>query len=86
MSGVSDPGRNGRLTWSKYAELEQTVGETDRARAIFELAIGQSVLDMPEMLWKQYIDFEIGEQVRWCGRFVVLSVRWIMYVLFWRFF
>ena len=33
--------------WGKYAELEQTVGETDRSRAIFELAIGQSVLDMP---------------------------------------
>lgn len=30
----------------------------ERARAIFELAISQPVLDMPEVLWKAYIDFE----------------------------
>jgi hypothetical protein len=36
---------------------------TDRtvARAIFELAVDQPVLDMPELLWKQYIDFEENE-------------------------
>lgn len=38
--------------WSKYAELEISLGETDRARAIFELAIAQPALDMPELLWK----------------------------------
>lgn len=32
-----------------------------RARAIFELAIAQPSLSMPELLWKAYIDFEIGE-------------------------
>lgn len=32
----------------------------DRARAIYELAVNQSRLDMPEILWKAYIDFEIG--------------------------
>jgi crooked neck len=47
--------------WSKYAELEKSVGETERCRAIFELAISQEALDMPEMLWKGYIDFEIEE-------------------------
>lgn len=47
--------------WSKYAELEKSVGETDRCRAIFELAISRDVLDMPDMLWKGYIDFEIEE-------------------------
>lgn len=31
-------------------------------RAIFELATSQSELDMPELLWKAYIDFEITEQ------------------------
>ncbi|EFH52329.1 hypothetical protein ARALYDRAFT_323672 [Arabidopsis lyrata subsp. lyrata] len=31
-----------------------------RARAIFELAISQPVLDTPELLWKAYIDFEIS--------------------------
>ncbi|GKF34368.1 crooked neck-like protein 1, partial [Tanacetum coccineum] len=35
--------------------------ETERARAIFELAIAQPALDMPELLWKAYIDFEIAE-------------------------
>ncbi|KAL4188802.1 hypothetical protein AMTRI_Chr08g162240 [Amborella trichopoda] len=45
--------------WSKFAELEQQLGETERARAIFELAIAQPALDMPELLWKAYIDYEI---------------------------
>jgi crooked neck len=47
--------------WSKYAELEKSLGETERCRAIFELAISQAALDMPEVLWKGYIDFEIDE-------------------------
>ncbi|XAR55043.1 hypothetical protein NMG60_11030419 [Bertholletia excelsa] len=47
--------------WSKYAELERSISETDRARAIFELAIAQPALNMPELLWKAYIDFEISE-------------------------
>lgn len=29
-----------------------------RTRGIYELAISQPVLDMPELLWKAYIDFE----------------------------
>lgn len=48
--------------WKAFAGLETNVGETARARAIFELAISQVELDMPEVLWKAYIDFEIGEQ------------------------
>lgn len=47
--------------WSKYAELERSLSETERARAIFELATAQLALDMPELLWKAYIDFEIAE-------------------------
>ncbi|KAK6947886.1 HAT (Half-A-TPR) repeat, partial [Dillenia turbinata] len=47
--------------WGKYAELEISFSETERARAIFELAIAQPALDMPELLWKAYIDFEISE-------------------------
>ena len=46
-------------TWIKYAELESILGDTDRARAVFELAINQPLMDMPEMLWKAFIDFEI---------------------------
>lgn len=39
--------------WCKFAEFEaQFLGETDRARAVFELAIAQPILDMPEVLWK----------------------------------
>ena len=48
--------------WKSFAQLETNVGETARARSIYELAVTQPVLDMPELLWKAYIDFEIGEQ------------------------
>jgi crooked neck len=41
--------------------LERSLSETERARAIFELAIAQPKLDMPELLWKAYIDFETSE-------------------------
>ena len=49
-------------TWIKYTELETILGDTERARAIFELAIDQPLIDMPEILWKAYIDFEIEEE------------------------
>jgi crooked neck len=50
-------------TWVRYAELETILGDTERARAIFELAVNQTLMDMPEVLWKGYIDFEaeLGE-------------------------
>lgn len=46
-------------TWIKFAELETILGDTDRARAIFELAIGQPRLDMPEVS-NNYLLFNIG--------------------------
>lgn len=49
-------------TWMKYAELETLLGDTDRARAIYELGLKQPRLDMPELLWKAFIDFEIGQE------------------------
>ncbi|XP_059146272.1 crooked neck-like protein 1 [Physella acuta] len=49
-------------TWMKYAELETILGDIERARAILELAINQSRLDMPEVLWKAYIDFEVDQE------------------------
>ncbi|ELT94667.1 hypothetical protein CAPTEDRAFT_207252 [Capitella teleta] len=49
-------------TWMKYAELETILGDSPRARSIFELAIDQPKLDMPEVLWKAYIDFEIDQE------------------------
>lgn len=51
-------------TWCKYAELEALLGDEDRARAIFELAIdeqGAIQIDMPELIWKAYIDWEYEE-------------------------
>jgi len=47
--------------WTKYAELEKSLGESERCRAILSLAISQPSLDMPEVLWKSFIDFEIEE-------------------------
>ncbi|KFD52242.1 hypothetical protein M514_06805 [Trichuris suis] len=48
--------------WIKYAELETLLGDIDRARGVYELAISQPALDMPEVLWKSYIDFEISQE------------------------
>ncbi|KAF9173577.1 NineTeen Complex (NTC) component [Mortierella sp. AD011] len=47
--------------WIEFAKLEMALSDTDRARAIFDLAIAQPELDMPEILWKAYIDFECKE-------------------------
>ncbi|PIN22385.1 Cell cycle control protein (crooked neck) [Handroanthus impetiginosus] len=47
--------------WIKYAELERFLKETERVRALFELAIDQPGLNMPELLWKAYIGFEISK-------------------------
>lgn len=48
-------------TWIRFAELERGLDDVDRARAILELAVGQPQLDMPELLWKAYIDLEEEE-------------------------
>ena len=42
--------------------METILGDIDRARGIFELAIAQKLLDMPEVLWKAYIDFEVEQE------------------------
>ncbi|OQR76768.1 crooked neck protein 1 [Tropilaelaps mercedesae] len=49
------------VTWVKFAELECILGDTERVRHIFEIAINQPQLDMPEVVWKNYIDFEMEE-------------------------
>jgi len=43
--------------------LERSLSETDRARGIFELAIAQPALDMPELLWKVHNLFLVKENV-----------------------
>ncbi len=46
-------------TWVRFAELEKNLFDDERARAIFELAVRQGgAMDMPEVVWKAYIDFE----------------------------
>lgn len=76
--------------WIKFAELESTLGDLARARAIFELAASQPALDMPELLWKAYIDLEVeeGERQRSRALYERLLERsghvkvWISYALF----
>lgn len=46
--------------WNVYIDLEDSVGELDRARALCNLAISQERLDMPELVWKRYIDLEVS--------------------------
>ncbi|KAF2002918.1 TPR-like protein [Amniculicola lignicola CBS 123094] len=48
--------------WIKFAELERGLDDLRRTRAIFELGLEQPVLNMPELLWKAYIDFEEEER------------------------
>ncbi|CAK9294838.1 unnamed protein product [Gordionus sp. m RMFG-2023] len=50
------------LTWVKFADLETILGDLDRARYLFDLATELSKLDMPEILWKAYIDFELEQE------------------------
>ena len=38
--------------WCRFAELERSLGESQRARQLYELASQQPQLDVPEVLWK----------------------------------
>ncbi len=46
-------------SWNDYALLENKLDEYQRAKAIYELGIGQEVLDEPQALWSHYIEFEV---------------------------
>ncbi|KGO78109.1 RNA-processing protein, HAT helix [Penicillium italicum] len=48
-------------SWIQFAKLECQLDDVERGRAIFELSIEQATLDMPELVWKTYIDFEDEE-------------------------
>lgn len=50
--------------WIKFSELERALGEVERTRGIYELAIAQPLLDMPEALWKVCGRGEGGEGQR----------------------
>lgn len=47
--------------WIDYALFECRLAELQRARFIFEIAVAQQELDMPEHVWKAFIDFEIDQ-------------------------
>lgn len=51
-------------TWIKFAELETILGDVDRARAIFELAIGQPRLDMPEVVTQPTSAFNLSHRTK----------------------
>ncbi|ORY38255.1 TPR-like protein [Rhizoclosmatium globosum] len=55
-------GPGNSAAWVRFANVERSVGDMDRCRGIFEIAIGQEELEMPEILWKSYIDVEIEEE------------------------
>ncbi|KAF2018699.1 TPR-like protein [Aaosphaeria arxii CBS 175.79] len=48
-------------SWIAFAELERGLDDLPRARAIYELAVDEPQLDMPELVWKSFIDFEEEE-------------------------
>ncbi|CAI9090992.1 OLC1v1025902C1 [Oldenlandia corymbosa var. corymbosa] len=52
-------------SWIKYAAMERSSGESERARMIFQRAFDLPALDRPDLLWKAYVDFakfsSIGE-------------------------
>ena len=59
--------------WIKFAELERGLGDIERTRGIYEIAVGQPELDLPEVLWKSFLDFETEEE-EW-GRARKLYIR-----------
>ncbi|XKL64727.1 hypothetical protein PGB90_004813 [Kerria lacca] len=52
------------LAWVQFAELETFIGDVERGREIYKCGINCPQLDMPELLWKSYIDFEISQNER----------------------
>eukprot|EP01128_Nolandella_sp_AFSM9_P004188 TRINITY_DN1840_c0_g1_i1.p1 TRINITY_DN1840_c0_g1~~TRINITY_DN1840_c0_g1_i1.p1 ORF type:complete len:575 (-),score=90.13 TRINITY_DN1840_c0_g1_i1:74-1798(-) len=52
--------------WVKFSELEAELQEPERVRGVLEIAVNQPALDMPELVWKTYIDYEVelGEPAR----------------------
>lgn len=60
MSWQFDP--SNATAWIKFSELEYMLGDLERARGIYALAVDQPSMDMPELLWKSWIDFEYEEE------------------------
>jgi crooked neck len=51
--------------WISFARFEASLNELERARYVFELAVERPAgsTDVPELLWKAYIDFEARHDV-----------------------
>ena len=45
--------------WVEFAEFEGVLGEVERARAVYALAVQVPALDSPELIWKSWIDAEV---------------------------
>lgn len=73
-----------------FADMERALHETERARAILDIAVQQPVLDTPELLWMHYIDMEcaLGELDRARALYSALLQRtkhlkvWVSYAKF----
>lgn len=80
---------NTALPYLQFAELESLLDEYERTRAIYNLALGFP-LDMPELVWKAYLDFEqdLGnwKRVRTLYRKLLTETQhprvWLSYALF----
>ena len=76
--------------WLKWSELERLLQDDERARQVYELAIEEPEMDMPEVLWKAFIDFEyeLGQHDRIRALYERLLLRtehlkvWISYASF----
>eukprot|EP01084_Bolivina_argentea_P070631 128435_1 len=49
-------------SWHDYGCLENKLDEYERAKSIYELGINQDILDEPQLLWSNYIDFELKRE------------------------
>lgn len=46
--------------WIQWAEWEKSLDELERYRSIFDLALTNTTIQMPETVWKAYIDNEVA--------------------------
>lgn len=44
------------IPWIKFAEFENDLEEYERSEMIFELALQNNQMNMPETIWRAYID------------------------------
>lgn len=65
-------------TWIKFAELETILGDVERSRAIFELAIGQPRLDMPEVPSPFSQTFIMSEEYRLKITSIISLTLWMI--------